>query len=170
VAISGPLLEGPKLMPQSQTHLEPIQFNQTESRLTRFRSQNSSVGVGATASVVPAMSCPLARGGLPPRTLRLIREYIETNLEKDVCLDELAGLANLSKCHFARAFKQSAGLPPHAYLINRRVDRARELLSDMSLPLAEVALATGFSNQSHFTRRFREQMGMTPSSYRWNLP
>ena len=158
------------MMPQSRTASNPNQFVQTGSRFTGFPSQNNAVRVGASARAASPISDQLARGGLPPRKLRLIREYIDANIEKDLCLDELAELANLSKYHFARAFKQSAGVSPHAYLIMRRVDRARELLSNMSMPLAEVALAAGFSNQSHFTCRFREQTGMTPSSYRWNLP
>ena len=157
-------------MPQGHTRSEPNQTIQTGLHFTQLDFQNNTVGFEENVNVASPMSGPLARGGLPPRILRLIREYIDANLEKNVRLDELARRANLSKYHFARAFKQSAGVPPHTYLIKRRVERARELLSDTSMPLAEVALVAGFSNQSHFTCRFREQIGMTPSSYRWNLP
>jgi len=157
-------------MPQGQARFWVKQSKQTKPQFTQLSFQIDAISVNAEANDAPRMAGPQVRGGLPPRTLRLIREYIDANLGKSVCLDELARLARLSKYHFARSFKQSAGVTPHAYLIKRRVDRARELLSDMSMPLAEVALSAGFSNQSHFTCRFREQIGMTPSSYRWNLP
>jgi transcriptional regulator GlxA family with amidase domain len=71
--------------------------------------------------------------------------------------------------HFARAFRTSVGMPPHRYLVERRVARARELLASTNMPLAEIALAAGFSDQSHFARRFREHVGTTPRAYRWNL-
>ena len=109
------------------------------------------------------------RGGLPPRVLRRVREYVEARLDKNISVQALAGLAKLSIYHFARAFKQSEGLPPHEYLVRCRVARVRELLTETDLPLAEIALASGFSDQSHCARRFREHVGLTPSSYRWSM-
>ena len=109
------------------------------------------------------------RGGLPPRVLRRVREYMETHLDENISLQALAGLAKLSIFHFARAFKQSEGLPPHEYLVRCRVARVRELLTETDLPLAEIALASGFSDQSHCARRFREHVGLTPSGYRWSM-
>jgi transcriptional regulator GlxA family with amidase domain len=109
------------------------------------------------------------RGGLPPRALRRVREHIEAHLEETISIDGLAGIVGLSKYHFARAFKQSAGLSPHNYLVQRRVRRVQELLADTDLTLSEIAFACGFSNQSHCARRFRERVGITPSSYRWSM-
>ena len=109
------------------------------------------------------------RGGIPPRVLRRICDYIDANLEESISLDQLAKLAGFSKYHFTRIFKQATGLPPHAYLLKRRADRACELLSDTNMPIAEVAIAAGFSNQSHLTCRFRDQLRMTPRAFRWNL-
>ena len=116
-----------------------------------------------------AQARPRIRGGLPPRALTRVREYIEAHLEETISIEALAGIVGFSKYHFARAFKQSEGLTPHDYLLQCRVRRAQELLANTDLPLSEIALASGFSDQSHFARRFRERLGVTPSSYRWSM-
>ena len=112
---------------------------------------------------------PLARGGLPPGALRRVRDYVEARLEENIDIQALADTAGLSMYHFARAFKQSEGITPHEYLVQCRVRRARELLRSSELPLAEIARACGFSDQSHCARRFREHFGVTPSRYRWSM-
>jgi len=112
----------------------------------------------------------VVRGGLPPRVLRRVREYIDAHIEKRISVEALANLANLSVCYFVRAFKQSAGVTPHDYLIRRRVERTMELLSGTDMPLSEIALAAGFADQSHCARRFREHVGMSPRDYRWSIP
>ena len=76
-------------------------------------------------------------------------------------------MAGLSVNHFARAFRQSTGLAPHAYLVQRRIERAERLLSRTDLPLSEIALAVGFADHSHFARHFRRLTGATPSVARW---
>ncbi len=124
--------------------------------------------LGGIASC-PQLACaPLARGGLSPGALLRVREHIDANLETNVDLADLAAIADLSRCHFARAFKQSVGGTPHRYLMHRRLEKAQELLGGTELPLAEIALATGFSDQSHFSRRFRDHLGTTPSAFRWS--
>jgi transcriptional regulator GlxA family with amidase domain len=127
----------------------------------------SSAGDVAAEKVVQLS--PRIRGGLPPRALRRVREFIETHLEESISIQALANIAGLSMYHFARAFKQSEAVTPHDYLIHRRVQRARDLLAGTDLPLSEIALASGFSDQSHCARRFREHVGVTPSSYRWSM-
>jgi len=127
----------------------------------------SSADDVAAATVVRLRS--RIRGGLPPRALRRVRDFIETHLEENISIQVLAGIAGLSMYHFARAFKQSEGMTPHEYLIQCRVQRAKDLLAETDLPLSEVALASGFSDQSHCARRFREHVGVTPSSYRWSM-
>jgi transcriptional regulator GlxA family with amidase domain len=126
----------------------------------------ASVPVTTAPDVVPPAF--RIRGGLPPRALRRVREYIEANLEENISIQVLAGIAGLSMYHFARVFKQSEGVTPHDYLVKCRVRRAKELLSDTDLPMSEIALASGFSDQSHCARRFREHVGVTPSAYRWS--
>ena len=111
-----------------------------------------------------------ARGGLPPRVLRRVREHIDAHIEKRISVDALASLANLSVCYFVRAFKQSVGVTPHDYLIRRRVERTMELLSGTEMSLSEIALAAGFADQSHCARRFRQHVGMSPRDYRWSIP
>jgi transcriptional regulator GlxA family with amidase domain len=112
---------------------------------------------------------PQARGGLPPAAMRRVYEYIEAHLHDSIELAELAAIAGLSIFHFARQFKQSAGVTPHYYLIRSRVERARELLASTDLSLSEIAFATGFSDQSHLTRHFRQMIGVTPGQFRWSL-
>ena len=106
------------------------------------------------------------RGGLAPGALRRVREYVEERLAERIELRDLAAIALLSECHFSRAFKQSTGLPPHRYVIARRIASAARMIEDTNRPLAEVALAAGFSDQSHFTRVFVEVMGETPRAFR----
>ena len=124
---------------------------------------------GKSPDVALAQLHPRNRGGLPPRALRRVREYVEAHLEKNISLQMLASTAGLSMSHFARAFKQSQGVPPHEYLVRCRVRRVQELLATTDMPLSEIARASGFSDQSHCTRRFREQVGVTPSGYRWSM-
>jgi len=111
-----------------------------------------------------------ARGGLPPRVLRRIREYIDNNIDQRISVELLAGLAKLSVCYFVRAFKQSTGITPHDYLIRQRVEKTKQLLSGTDMPLSEIALTVGFADQSHFARRFRQHVGMSPRHYRWSSP
>jgi AraC-like DNA-binding protein len=108
-----------------------------------------------------------SRGGLPPALTQRICEYIDSNLEQKIGLDNLASLAGLSTHHFARAFHQSVGMPPHSYLLNRRLEQVERMLRDTQLPLSEIALATGFSDQSHLARHFRRRTGISPSHARW---
>jgi transcriptional regulator of acetoin/glycerol metabolism/AraC-like DNA-binding protein len=115
----------------------------------------------------PAPVSP-ARGGLPPGAMRRVREHVEAHLSESMDLAELAAIAGLSLYHFARAFKQSAGVAPHHYLVRRRVERAQEMLARSELPLSEIALATGFSDQSHLARHFRQMLGITPGQFRWS--
>jgi len=104
--------------------------------------------------------------GLPPCKLRRVVEYINDNLTEDLTLSELAAVAGINPHHFSRAFKQSAGCPPHRYVIKCRMERAKKLLAEDCLPLVEVGLSVGFQNQSHFTTLFHRLTGVTPKTYR----
>jgi AraC family transcriptional regulator len=109
---------------------------------------------------------PRSKGGLSGRRLRRVLSYIEENHERELTLEDLASEAAMSTFHFAREFKRATGTTPHQHLIKYRVERAKALLAESRLPLAEVGLRTGFSHQSHFTRLFRRLTGTTPQSYR----
>jgi AraC family transcriptional regulator len=104
-------------------------------------------------------------GGLTPWQLRRARDTINTRLDRDVSLAQLASDCGLSTSHFARAFARSTGIPPHRWLMQRRVDRAKELMRK-GTPLAEIALMCGFSDQSHLTRVFSQAVGLTPGRWR----
>lgn len=106
------------------------------------------------------------KGGLAPHQRRQLVEYIEANLDQPLTLGELALRCNLSEYHFARMFRASFGLPPHQYLLARRLHRAGELLRLGQLPLGQVALLCGFASASHFSNRFRQALGATPGEYR----
>lgn len=109
---------------------------------------------------------PSAAGGLSPRKLQRVTQFIGENFSNDISLAELAQVAGMSSFHFAREFKKATGTTPHQYLIKFRVDQAKVLLADQELPLVEVGLRAGFSHQSHFTRLFRRVTGTTPHLYR----
>ncbi len=102
-------------------------------------------------------------GGLSTAQLRRVREYVEAHLAADVTLEDMASVAALSPHHFARAFKASVGVPPYRYFMQRRAERARELLLAGRQRVGEVAAALGFSDPSHLTRAFKRQFGVTPS-------
>ncbi|MFZ5558705.1 MAG: helix-turn-helix transcriptional regulator [Pseudomonadota bacterium] len=107
-------------------------------------------------------------GGLPPAVLRRLRDLIETRLADDLSMAELAAEAGLSASHFREAFAQATGASPSRYVAERRIERAKGLLA-REAGLAEIALACGFADQSHLTRRFREATGLTPKAWRDQL-
>lgn len=106
------------------------------------------------------------KGGLPKPRLNRVREYIENNLENNVSLTELSEVAGVSLYHFAKAFKQSTGATPHQYVLERKMDRAKELLRDPNRSVLETSARTGFVDQSHFTKIFRRLVGVTPTEFR----
>jgi AraC family transcriptional regulator len=106
-------------------------------------------------------------GALPQGRLRAVVEYIEEHLDASPSLGQMAAVARLSAYHFARQFKAATGLPPHQYVIARRVERARQLLrAGTDLSLAEVAACAGFSDQSQFSHHFKRLVGVTPGQFR----
>jgi len=113
---------------------------------------------------------PRSMGGLSSRRLKLVLEYIEDTLGQPIRLRELAALAGISARHFERAFRQSTGSSPHAYVMNRRLHMARDLLINQpELPIDQIALRLGFSSSSHFSSAFRRQTGLTPTDFRKTL-
>ena len=105
-------------------------------------------------------------GGLPAWQRKRVVEFIEEHLSEEISLATLAQLVNLSLFHFARAFKQSFGVPPHRYHSVRRMDRARTLLQRPALSVTQIGAQTGFRETSSFTRAFRRFTGLTPTEYR----
>lgn len=93
-------------------------------------------------------------------------EYMSTHLAEDVSLTSLASIARLSNFHFARCFKTSVGVPPHAYLRRLRCQRAKSLLVQTQLPIGEIAAEVGYETPQAFARMFRSEVGTSPSEYR----
>ncbi len=106
------------------------------------------------------------RGALDSVRLRRVMEFIEAHLSEDLAVETLANEACLSQFHFARAFKAATGTAPHRYITDRRIERAKALISGGRLPLPEIADMCGFSSQAHFTRWFKRIVGITPGKYR----
>jgi AraC family transcriptional regulator len=107
-----------------------------------------------------------ARGGLAAWQLQRARDFINVNLAHDPSIVEIARECGLSSGHFARAFKQSTGVPPYRWLTKMRVERAKELLKDRRCELADIALHCGFVDQSHLTRVFSRSEGYSPGRWR----
>ncbi|MDX2242157.1 MAG: AraC family transcriptional regulator [Leptolyngbyaceae cyanobacterium bins.302] len=104
-------------------------------------------------------------GGLSPTQLKLVTDYINDHLAQELSLEELAAIAQLSAFHFCRSFKRSTGFTPHQYVIRQRVERAKQLLKDGKLGIAEVAFVCGFTHQSHLNRHFKRLTGVTPKKF-----
>jgi AraC family transcriptional regulator len=109
-----------------------------------------------------------SRGGMAPRKLRKAIEFINSNLDEEqaVALPAVADEVQMSYSHFSRAFKQSMGASPNVYMTEQRIERAKKLLSETDLRIADIALRTGFASQSHFTNTFRKLVWSTPKTFR----
>jgi AraC-like DNA-binding protein len=106
------------------------------------------------------------KGGLSSAVLKRLIEKIDANLDGSLTLAELAQEAGLSEYYFSKAFRQSTGSPPHAYIVRRRVARASEMLRYSEHSITDIAYACGFSSPSHFAAAFRRLMGTTPKQHR----
>ena len=109
---------------------------------------------------------PPARLPLAPWQLSRVTRFIESNLDDAIKIKGLAAIARLSPSYFCRAFKHSLGVSPYAYVVRRRVECAREMLTGSERPLAEIALNCGFTDQSHLTRMFKRSVGVSPGAWR----
>lgn len=100
------------------------------------------------------------------KALSLIDQHLAAEDEGRVALRVVAKEVGMSYFHFSRAFKQTLGMTPSHYITERRIEHAKQLIQDTELPIAEIALRSGFSSQSHFTTSFRRLLGVTPGSFR----
>ncbi|MBR0663651.1 helix-turn-helix transcriptional regulator [Roseomonas hellenica] len=165
----------------------PILINRADAVVaTLLSSLRDEIAAGGMPEAVyvehlaaVAMHRILALDGAPPRrkdhgrlsgtTLRRVQDHVEAHLDQEIALSDLAAIAGMTGDSFARQFKAAAGLAPYAFVIERRMRRAEDLLARPEMALAQIAMALGFSSQSHFTTTFRRQRGMTPRAYRQRL-
>jgi len=124
------------------------------------------VDLTKTASPGTAAKIAIQNAGLPAVRLKRVLAYIDTHLDENITLAELARNVNLSVYYFATLFRRSTGLSPHRYILHRRVIRARELLRNTNLSVLDVSLDLGFQHQNNFARAFRRVTGMTPTYFR----
>lgn len=118
------------------------------------------------AAVKPRLT--IYEGGLPERQLLQVLEYINEHLSQDIKLADLAQLLGMSQFHFSHLFKQSLGTAPYQYLIQQRVERAKQLLKQTDRAITDIAFQCGFNSHSHLSKQFRQFTGMTPRAYRAN--
>ena len=108
------------------------------------------------------------RGGMPTARLNRVKDFINQNSSRDIHLQELADLAGISTNYFCALFKTTTGMTAYQYILQCRIDRAKQYLRDPKFSIDDAGTASGFSNQSHFTKVFRRMTGRTPSNYRLN--
>jgi AraC family transcriptional regulator len=114
----------------------------------------------------PEQTSDQARGGLSPWQIRKVTTHIEAHLDRPIRNEDLAAIVRLNPSHFCRAFRNSLGEPPHAYVIRRRVERAQGLMLSTDASLSDIALDCGLADQSHLTRLFRRIVGDSPRAWR----
>jgi AraC family transcriptional regulator len=168
-----------------KVELSTILFNndpQLDSIALSFKNEMNQHGIGSrlyTESLTNILGIHLLRnycilkptvreyeGRLSKYTLKQLLDYINANLDQDIKLANLAQVVGMSQYYFCQLFKQSMGIAPYQYVIQQRVERAKQLLKNRDVAISEVALACGFANQSHFTKHFRKLTGITPKAYR----
>jgi len=113
-----------------------------------------------------SLTPPRLRGGLAPWQERRAKEMMLAHMDGDLPLADLAQACGLSRSHFARAFRETTGLPPHRWLMQARLDRAKDYLRTSQLLLGQIAHLCGYADQSHFTRTFSRAMGCSPVAWR----
>lgn len=118
------------------------------------------------SAVKPRLS--IYEGGLPERQVLQVLEYINEHLNQDIKLADLSELLGMSQFHFSHQFKQSIGIAPYQYLLQQRVERAKQLLKQTDRSIMEIAFLCGFNSHSHLSKQFRQITGITPKAYRIN--
>src|SRR5580704_2753804 len=142
-----------------------------ESGYPSGRAYTDALATGLAARIVrnhssSARAPRVMKAEMPGRKLKAILGYIEDNLGRDLGIEEIAGVAGLSVSHFKTLFRKSLGMPPHQYLIRRRVERAAMQLRKGRMPIGQIALENGFCHQSHLALHTRHVLGLTPQELR----
>lgn len=134
------------------------------ARLAQTNKQ--SVPVGRQRHFEAHRAATSSRPMLAPWQVSLAMRTMRCNLGSAISISEIASLCRLSLCYFMRAFRNTVGIAPYAWFVQQRIVRAKRLLADTALPLVQVALECGFSDQAHFTKAFAKASGITPAKWR----
>lgn len=142
-----------------------------ESAYPSGRLYTDSLATGLAARIIRnhstlARTSRSFRAAMPGGKLKAVLGYIEDNLERELGLSEIAAVAGVSASHFKVLFRKSMGVPPHQYVIRRRVERAAMQLRAGKMPIGEIALANGFCHQSHLAMHVRRVLGVSPQELR----
>ena len=160
------------------SHADPVLRGMTEALLpvfsrpahaNRLLIDHAMLAVGHHVACTYGGMQPIRRrirGGLTPLQERRAKEFISANLACDVPLADVASECGLSASQFSKAFRQSVGMPPHRWMVQQRIALAKSLLRQGDMALPEIALACGFSDQSHFTHSFSAGTGVSPGVFR----
>ena len=143
--------------------------DEAASRRVRHRVAGGEAGGASDAALSRDPAWPgerVSTRGLPWPRLRRVCDFIQANLNQQLTLLDLSAVVHMSPYHFARLFKQSTGVPPHRFVLGRRIARASALLREPQLSIRQVGRLVGFRTPSHFTTAFRRMTGITPSAYR----
>lgn len=142
--------------------LGTLELSDIEASAIGGRLAELMLGVQASAKLAQSTGGERLETG----TLRRIIDYVESGLNAPMSVPDLAAIAGLSTFHFTRAFRNSMGMPPHQFVIGRRLDRAKLLLVNTHMIVEDIAWSLGFENLSHFRRKFHSQFGITPGRLR----
>jgi AraC family transcriptional regulator len=158
-------------LPQLQTAMRAVDAELTPGGAGGRLAAESLANVLAVHLIrhvsAPRQPAHRRNGTLPRAKLRAVVEYIEEHLDSGPTLEQMAAIARLSPNYFAWQFKRATGLPPHQYVLDRRIERAKQFLQTGSdIALANVAAEAGFSDQSQFSHHFKRLIGVTPGQFR----
>jgi AraC family transcriptional regulator len=162
------LVRDPFLVEMGKELYRELQSGPINELLTKSVATLTAIHLIRAYSCKPR-SVPVYRGGLEISRERRVRKYIQDNLDQPLSLDEIAKVALLSPNYFSSIFQQSIGMTPHKYVLQQRVEYAKELLMYSKLSLVEIAHKCGFPGQSQFTTIFRKHMEVTPGQYKRQL-
>jgi AraC family transcriptional regulator len=162
-----------------QFRVRHAQIEQISLLLLHELKNSSSFGALYVDSLTTALMVQLLRNfsgsesriipcdeGLSDRQMLQVTDYVNENLAQEIKISELAKLTRMSHFHFSRLFKQAMGITPHQYVIEQRVEKAKQLLKQSQLSVLEIAMLCGFSSHSHLGKCFRQHTGMSPKQYR----
>lgn len=147
-----------RLLPPHEAH-RVLRGDYTDALHTALLEQLSSLRTARrTASPHPQP--------LPKWRLDRVCRYIDSHIDQPISLPVMAGIAGISRMHFAAQFRAATGLRPHDYLLRQRIAVAKSLLTDPARPIVDIALSVGFQSQSHFTTVFKRHLGVPPNRWR----